>query len=415
MKHQAPRGTEDVLPAQAHRWRFVERAFAETVALYGYGEIRTPTFEDYELFARSSGDTSDIVSKEMYDFVDKGGRHVALRPEGTAPVMRAYIEHSLGEGGLPVRLWYCAPMFRYGRPQKGRLREHHQVGLEIVGSDSPLAEVEVASIIQRFYGRLGIHGLVFRLNNIGRADDRARYGAELLAYLSSWLSELDAEARARAQKNPLRLFDSKDPAVHEALQGAPSLAGFLSPESAAHFEAVCEGMVEAGLEFTVDPSAVRGLDYYTDTVFEVQSSALGAQSALCGGGRYDGLVGALGGKDVPSVGCGIGIERALLALEAAGTEVPEDRLDVYLVAAEGAEEHVRGRARWLRENGVSCLHELAPRTMKAQFKSADRSRARFAAVYGPDEIAAGTVTLKDLATGEQRTLPDAVLLDEVRR
>lgn len=411
MRRQAPRGTQDVLPSQAHLWRFVEDAFAETMALFGYGEVRTPTFEDYELFARTSGDTSDIVSKEMYDFYDKGDRHLALRPEGTAPVMRAYIEHGLGEAGLPVRLWYCAPMFRYGRPQKGRFREHHQVGFELIGSGSPLAEAEVAQAVLAFYARLGLTGLELRLNCIGRAESRARYGEALLRYLSGWLEGLAPDARAAAEKNPLRLFDSKDPKVHDALAGAPRLADFLEDASRAHFEAVLGALDECGVVYSVDDGIVRGLDYYTDTVFEVQSAALGAQSSLCGGGRYDGLIGALGGKDVPSVGVGIGVERALIAISEAGTDVPMRRPTYYLVAATpDAWPVVRAQARTLRAAGVSCLFDLDARPIKAQLKAADRSGARFAAIWGTDELAAGTVTVKDLASGVQRSVGAEELL-----
>ncbi|MCC6402483.1 MAG: histidine--tRNA ligase [Fimbriimonadaceae bacterium] len=410
MRRQAPRGTQDVLPAQAHLWRHLEGAFEKTMSLFGYGEIRTPTFEEYELFARTSGETSDIVSKEMYDFMDKGGRHVALRPEGTAPVMRAYIEHSLGEAGLPLRLWYCAPMFRYGRPQKGRLREHHQVGLELIGSSSPYAEAEVAQAVVAFYTALGIEGLEVRLNCIGRQESRARYGEALLRHLSGWLAHQEPEAQASAEKNPMRLWDSKSPEVQEALRGAPRLSDYLEPESADHFEAVCGALDEAEVEYVLDPGIVRGLDYYTDTVFEVQSSALGAQSSLCGGGRYDGLIGALGGKDAPSVGVGMGLERALLAMEEAGSKPVPDELEYYLIAASAeAWPRVRRAARQLRAAGVSCQFDLEERPLKSQFKAANRARAAFAAIWGSDELASGTVTVKDLKSGVQAVRPESEL------
>lgn len=406
MKRQAPRGTQDVLPSQAHLWRHVEEAFAQTMALFGYGEIRTPTFEEYELFARTSGDTSDIVSKEMYDFMDKGGRHLALRPEGTAPVMRAYIEHSLGEAGLPLRLWYCAPMFRYGRPQKGRFREHHQVGFELIGSASAHAEAEVAQAVIAFYSKVGIEDLTVRLNCIGRPESRARYGTALLSHLDAWLGTQEAEARTAAEKNPLRLFDSKSPEVQNALHGAPRLLDFIEDESKEHFQKVCSALDASGLRYVIDEGIVRGLDYYTDTVFEVQSSALGAQSSLCGGGRYDGLIGALGGKDAPSVGVGIGIERTLLALAESGAEPEAPRLDLFLVAATPeAWPVVREQARSLRSAGISCQFDVDERSLKAQLKSADRAGAARAAIWGTDELAACSVTVKDLSTGEQKTIP----------
>ncbi|MCW5938246.1 MAG: histidine--tRNA ligase [Fimbriimonadaceae bacterium] len=408
MKFQAQRGTHDVLPVDAPKWRFVEETWRRVCGLYGYEEIRTPIFEDFELFARTSGETSDIVSKEMYDFTDKGGRHIALRPEGTAPVVRAYLEHSLASAGGPVKLFYIGPMFRYGRPQKGRMRQLHQTGLECLGPATPEADAEVIEVTVRFYEAIGLEGLTVLVNSIGRQEARARFGEAVLRQLAGWLADQPPEARERAEKNPMRLLDSKDPDVKAALEGAPTIGEFLEPESREHFDRLCGLLDEAGIRYRLDPGIVRGLDYYTDTVFEVQSDALGAQSSLCGGGRYDGLVAELGGPSTPAVGVGIGIERALIAMEAAEAWPTSGRVGAYLVAAtDSARVPLRSLARELRSAGVSCLADLDGRGLKAQFKQADRSGACWALILGEDEMAGGTVTVKNLESGQQESLPRA--------
>jgi histidyl-tRNA synthetase len=408
LRFQAQRGTHDVLPAEAPKWRFVEEAWRRVCGLYGYEEIRTPIFEDFELFARTSGETSDIVSKEMYDFTDKGGRHIALRPEGTAPVVRAYLEHSLAAAGGAVKLFYIGPMFRYGRPQKGRMRQLHQTGLECLGPATPEADAEVIEVTVRFYESIGLVGLAVLVNSIGRREARARFCEAVLAHLAGWLSDQPEDARQRAEKNPMRLLDSKDPDLQAALKGAPTISEFLEPESREHFDRLCGLLDEAGIRYSLDPGIVRGLDYYTDTVFEVQSEALGAQSSLCGGGRYDGLVAELGGPPTPAVGVGIGIERALIAMEAAGTWPPAERVKAFLVAAtDSARGPLRSLARELRFAGVACLADLEGRGLKAQFKQADRSGASWALILGEDEMADGTVAVKDLQSGHQESLPRA--------
>jgi histidyl-tRNA synthetase len=415
VKIQAQRGTEDVLPAEVHRWRFVEQTFARVAAQAGFEEIRVPTFEDIELFKRTSGETSDVVSKEMFDFVDKGGRHVALKPEGTASTVRAFIEHSLGAAGLPVRLWYCDSFFRYGRPQKGRLRELHQVGLELLGSATPEADVELIETTVRFYRALGVTDCELRINNIGDATCRARFGEAVLAHLAPWLSEADPETQAKARKNPMRLLDSKDPAVKGLLADAPAINGFRSETSVAHHAAVCNGLARAGVTFVEDPLIVRGLDYYNDTVFEIVGTGLGSQDSLCGGGRYDGLVGLLGGPATPAVGVGCGVERALLALATTGSEPPRPQPDAYVVAAsEDARATVETTVRRLREAGLAALYDLDGRSLKAQFKSADRVRARYAVVFGDEELASGEATIKVLATGEQSRVSTDRLEERLR-
>jgi histidyl-tRNA synthetase len=414
-KYQAPRGTHDVLPVDSPVWRFVEQTFADHVSLFGYEEIRTPMFEDVELFVRSSGETSDIVSKEMYDFVDKGGRHIALKPEETAPSVRAYVEHSLGQPGQVTRLRYCTPIFRYERPQKGRFRQAHQVGLELIGSPSPAADAEVIEITVGFYQKLGLKNISVVLNCIGRGEARQNYCNAVLAHVDSWLQSQDEDGRAKAHKNPLRLLDTKDPDLRAVLEGVPTIADFLSDESKSHFDEVKRHLDLAGVAFEYRPSLVRGLDYYTDTVFEVQTDALGAQNALCGGGRYDWLVRELGGADTPSVGVAMGIERAIMVMKEQGVELPVVPAPLFLVAAtEGANAEVAGLARELRRAGIAILTDLDGKGLKQQMKQADRAGSRLALIIGDEEISNGTVTIKDLQAGSQRGVERAVLLEELR-
>jgi histidyl-tRNA synthetase len=402
MRFQAPRGTNDVLPGDSHRWIDLENQFRSLAALYGYREIRTPVFEETDLFVRSSGETSDIVSKQMYSFEDKGGRNITLKPEGTAPAMRAVIEHNLCPQGTVARLSYVTPIFRYERPQKGRYRQAHQVGLELLGSASPAADAEIVEMTVRFYERLGLPGVQVLLNSLGRDECRTRFREAILQHAEPYLRDQSDEVRAKAQKNPLRLLDSKDPAVHEALSGVPPVTDFLEEESQRRFDELQALLSEAGVPYRVAPEIVRGLDYYTETVFEVQSSKLGAQSALCGGGRYDDLIRQLGGPQTPAVGVGMGIERALMVLEEEGLAIPVEGVDVYLVLA-GPEAAVRGRelVRTLRESGISVVLDLEVRSLKAQLRQADRSGARHALILGEDELAKGTVQVRHLASGEQ--------------
>ncbi len=413
-KYQAPRGTHDVLPSQAPAWQFVESTFARIASLYGYQEIRTPIFEDTDLFVRSSGETSDIVSKEMYTFTDRGDRSITLKPEETAPAVRAYIEHSLGQPGHTTRLWYCTPIFRYERPQKGRFRQAHQVGLELIGSHSPAADAEVIEATVAFYLALGLKKVSVVLNCIGRGEAREKYGEAVLAHIGTWLADQSEEVKAKAHKNPLRLLDTKDPDLQTALQGVPTVLDFLSDESRAHFDQVKRHIDDAGVTYEVRPGLVRGLDYYTDTVFEVQSEGLGSQNALCGGGRYDWLVKELGGPDTPSVGVAMGIERALMVMEQEGSTVPTAQTPVFLVSASEAAVHEVSRlARTLRSHGLAVMTDVDGKGLKQQMKQADRSGAKTAVILGDDELAAGAATLKNLHDGTQRTVPQDVLLKEL--
>jgi histidyl-tRNA synthetase len=414
MKFQAPRGTEDVLPDQSPTWIWLEAKFRQICDLYGFREIRTPTFEDTDLFLRTAGETSDIVTKEMYTFQDKGGRSCTLKPEGTAPVMRAVLEHSLCPPGTHLKLSYIVPCFRYGRPGKGRLRELHQFGLELIGTNSVRADAEVIEASARFFDAAGISDYMFLVNSIGRAECRARYRQAILDHVATYLSDTSTEERAKAEKNPLGLLDSKDPAVQGALQGVPSILDYLESESAENFMRLQQLLVEAAIPFQVDPRVVRGLDYYTDTVFEVQTASLGPQISICGGGRYDGLIQELGGSATPSVGVGIGVERVLLALETLGNLPPKPVSDVFIVqASEGAAGACRGLARNLRLAGISVLEDLDSRSLKSQFRQADKSGAAFAVVIGDDELAAGSAQLKSLASGAQATVPIREVADRI--
>ncbi len=406
MRFQAPRGTNDVLPADSHKWQRLEDEFRDLCSLYGYKEIRTPTFEDLELFKRSSGETSDVVSKEMYEFRDKGDREIALKPEGTAPAVRAAIEHNLCPQGQVARMYYITPIFRYGRPQKGRLRESHQVGLELLGSSSPEADAEIIEMTSRFYQRIGIDDAEVGINSIGRAAARAVYRDVILQHFATYLKDQDEETRAKAEKNALRLLDTKDPNAAELIQSIPPILNYLEDDSKANFEKLQVLLTEAGVRYRVAPEIVRGLDYYTDTVFEVLSSKLGAQSSLCGGGRYDDLVKQLGGPPTPSVGVAMGIERALIALEESGKSWDEELPEVFVVqASEDAAIPCRKLVRELRNAGVTVLTDIDGKKMSAQLKQADRAGAQKALILGEDELAKGTIILRDLATSQQEDIP----------
>ena len=415
MRIQAPRGTEDVTPDLAPRWRHVEETFRSLAARYGYGEIRTPTFEDTSLFVRGVGDTTDIVTKELYNFKDKGDRDIALKPEGTAGAVRAVMEHSLCPPGTVLRLGYVTPIFRYERPQKGRLREAHQVGLELLGSPNPAADAEIIEVTSRFYAALGLTETVVVLNSLGRDACRAAFRAKVLDHMAAFLADQTEEARAKAHRNPLRLLDTKDPAGREALAGLPPITDYLEPEERTHFECVQALLDDAGIAYRLDPGVVRGLDYYTGTVFEVHSTALGAKSELCGGGRYDDLVKSLGGADTPAVGVGMGIERALIVLEAAGLLPDAPRPDAFVIAAgPEAEEAARALARRLRTAGLAVLTDPNARSLKSQLGQADKAKARLALILGDDEIAREVVQIRRLDASERLEAPLADAVERVR-
>ncbi|GMV88888.1 MAG: histidine--tRNA ligase [Chthonomonas sp.] len=395
-----------MLPSQAHAWHWVESSFSKLARTYGYSEIRTPMFEDIELFIRTSGETSDVVSKEMYEFVDRGGRRLSLKPEGTAPAMRSYVEHSLGAGGGVTRLYYVTPVFRYNRPAKGRYRQHHQTGLELIGSPAPEADAEIIEMTVRHFQALGLKELEVQLNSIGREACRLAYREAVLNHMASYLAEQSEEFQATAQKNPLRLLDTKDPETRAALDGLPPITDYLEPESMARLESIERLLGEAGIPYRISPDVVRGLDYYTETVFEITSGDLGAQNSLCGGGRYDNLIKDIGGPPTPSVGVGMGIERALLVLTELGL-VPsaEPPMAFAVSGVPEASPSVRSLARDVRAKGMACLWDVEGKAIKAQMKQVDRSKVRFALIVGSDELAAGTVSIREMATGEQVVVP----------
>ncbi len=406
MKFHAPRGTSDVAPSESYKWLRVESAFREITRLYGYLDLRTPTFEDTELFTRTSGETSDIVTKQMYTFMDKGDRSITLKPEGTAPAIRALLEGSICIPGQVTRVSYITPIFRYERPQKGRLREAHQFGFELVGSSSPLADAEVIEITMNFYRELKISGTVALLNSLGRDECRIKYREAILEHTAAFLSDQPVEIQAKAQKNPLRLLDSKDPAAIEAIKAVPPITQYLEEESKRRLDKVQQLLTDANVPFQLAPEIVRGLDYYTETVFEVQSNLLGAQSALCGGGRYDGLFAELGGPSTPSVGVGMGIERAIIVMNEAGLWDEGPTPDVFVVqASPEAEAACQALARDLRRANLVTLVDLDGKSLKSQLRLADKSGASFALVMGEDELAKGIVQVKILGKNEQFEIP----------
>jgi histidyl-tRNA synthetase len=414
MPYQSPRGTHDILPYSpslegkefsSHAWVKLEEVYRGVFRTFSYDEIRTPIFEDTDLFIRTSGDTSEIVTKQLDTFQDKGDRSCTLKPEGTAPVVRAMLQHNLFQQGVTSRFAYFTEIFRYERPQKGRYRQAHQFGAELVGTSSPLADVEIMELAYRTYRALGIEGLTVRVNSIGRAETRERFRTAILGHVQSFFADKSQEDRDRAERNPLRLLDTKDPALLEALKGLPPVLDFLEDSSRAHFDQVLQSLTDSGVTFEVDPGIVRGLDYYTDTVFEIHSSELGAQSTLCGGGRYDDLVKAIGGPAMPAVGFGAGVERALLVMESLGLLPPPPTIDYYVVAAAEAQREAVGKlARSLRAAGHRVEYDLDGKNLKAQMKAADRRRARYAVILGEDEVSKGIVSLRDLSNSEQTSV-----------
>ncbi len=419
-RYQAPRGTRDLLPGECERWQWAEARAREVLGRYGYREIRTPLFEDYELFARTSGESSEVVQKEMYRFRDLKGRELALRPEGTASVCRAYLERGLGGQGRVHRLWYSGPMFRYGRPQKGRFRQFWQVGAEIIGSASPQADVEAIALFMDLYGAWGLGGLHVRVNSLGTPATRRDYGARLREWLAPVLDRLSEESRQRLETNPLRVLDAKDPAEQAILAGRegnlppmPRLLDCLDEESRAHWQAVLRGLENLGIGYEVDHGLVRGLDYYTRTAFEVHDASLGAQSQLGGGGRYDGLIEALGGPPTPAVGFSIGLDRTLMVLEARGLGARAPASAVFVVAMDATRDEAARLVRELRRE-FAADWDLEARGLGAQMKAADRVGATLVVLLGEEEWKRGEVVLKDLKTGTQRTVARARLTETLR-
>jgi histidyl-tRNA synthetase len=405
-KLTAPRGTQDIVPPQSARWHALETRIHTLATRFGYTEIRTPTFEATELFVRGVGETTDIVEKEMYTFLDKGERSITLRPEWTAPVVRAALEHNLFAHG-PQRLYYIGPIYRYERPQKGRYRQSHQFGVECTGYTGPEADLEVIALAWELVRSYGIDDAVLNVNSIGDDACRPLYRDALLAHFRPHLSELSADSQRRLERNPLRLLDSKDEKDRPFVDSAPTFESVLCDACREHFDALKAYLDEIGIPYVVNPRIVRGLDYYTRTVFEIVSSALGAQSTVCGGGRYDDLVKSLGGPDVPAVGFGLGLERFLMMLEALKGAAAPPRSGVQAIALgpQARTVLVALVMKWRRTLGIPVFMDFDDRKIGPQFKIADRNNARYAAILGSDELAAGEIVLRDLETRSERRVP----------
>jgi len=410
----APRGTADTLPGESPKWQAVERLAREVAELYHFQEIRTPVFEHTELFHRGVGETTDIVQKETFTFRPRPeSESITLRPEGTAGVVRAMIEHGLlAQEGSRQKVYYIGPNFRYERPQKGRLRQHHQFGAEAFGVAEPEQDVECILLQVDFYRRCGLKDLELQINSLGDSESKARYRKALVEFLSPNLDKLSEDSHRRLAENPLRILDSKDPRDVEACGGAPPAIDSLSEKSRRHFDRVQQVLRASGATFRVNPSLVRGFDYYTETLWEVTAGGLGAQNAVGGGGRYDNLVELLGGRPTPGVGFGSGLERLLIALDAQGVQLPRSDKPLYWLIAHGdaAREAQWQLLRELRAAGFAADMDFSPRSMKAQFKVADRERASFCLIVGDSELQSNTVVVKNLSSGEQRPLPRAEIL-----
>jgi len=422
-RHQAPRGTRDLLPNEIERWQWAEAQARAVLQCYCYREIRTPLFEDYELFARSSGESSDVVQKEMYRFKDQSDRDLALRPEGTAGACRAYLEHGLASQGRIHRLWYLGPMFRYGRPQKGRYRQFWQIGAEIIGTAAPGADVEMIALFVDIFEAWGFENLTVALNSVGTPESRRAYGDRLRQWLAPAAEHLTEDSRRRLEANPLRVLDSKAP-IDQAILGGrqggldpatmPHMMDVLDDESREHFDAVRGGLDALGIVYEIDQGLVRGLDYYTRTAFEVHDKSLGAQSALGGGGRYDGLIEELGGPATPGVGFSIGLDRTLLVLEQRGDGVPEKPGTIYVACMEATRSATPAIVRALRMV-YAVDWDLEAKSLNAQLRAASKSGARLAILLGEDEWKRGEVVLKDLRDGSQQTVDLETMVGAIDR
>ena len=400
---KAIKGTKDVLPKDVHKNQYIEATALDIASKFGYKEIRTPVFEHTELFQRGVGDTTDVVQKEMYTFDDKGGRSITLRPEGTAGAVRSYLENGLCNEALPQKVCYLISCYRYEKPQAGRLREFHQFGVECFGSASPLADAEIIALAKSLFDTLGVKDLSLEINSIGCPTCRAEYHKALKKYFSSRKDELCDTCKSRLDRNPMRILDCKSPICHEIAEGAPVVIDYLCDECKEHFENVQKYLKAQNIEYTINPQIVRGLDYYTKTVFEFVSNSIGAQGTVCGGGRYDGLVEELGGQHTPLLGFAMGIERLMLLMEAQGCEFPEaEKPDLFIVAlGEKATLKAVEIAKDMREEGFSALLDLNQRSVRAQMKYADKLGAKFNVVIGDNEVEAKTAKLKNMQTGEE--------------
>ncbi len=409
---QAIRGTSDILPSEIGYWQQVEAIASQILNRALYQEIRTPIFEDTALFKRGIGEATDVVGKEMYSFQDRGDRSLTLRPEGTAGVVRSFIEHNLFATGGVQRLWYKGPMFRYERPQAGRQRQFHQIGVEILGSADPRADVEAIALATDILNALGLKNLNLDLNSVGNGEDRQNYREALINYLTPYQAELDKDSQERLTRNPLRILDSKDKHTQEITLNAPSILYYLGEQSRRHFDVVQQLLTDLEISYQLNPRLVRGLDYYNHTAFEIQSEDLGAQATVCGGGRYDGLTSQLGGPETPAVGWAIGMERLILLLQQL-QPAPQATPDFYLISkVEKAEAQSLILAQKLRQAGFSVELDLSGSAFGKQFKRADRSNAIACLVLGESEAEAQTVKLKWMASKEESTLNQSELFSQ---
>lgn len=404
MLTNAPKGTKDILPGQIYKWHYVENAFREACSRYVFKEIRTPVFEHTELFARGVGDTTDIVEKQMYTFEDYGKRSITLKPEGTSPVVRAFVEHKLYAEVQPSKFYYIIPCFRYEKPQSGRLREFHQMGIEIFGTDNMMADAEVIGLASDFLKSLGINDLELRINSIGCPECRETYRNALRDFLKNKYEDLCDTCKNRYDRNPMRILDCKSPVCQELVKGAPVMLDHLCEGCKTAFDDLKQNLDAMEIEYIVDPGIVRGLDYYTKTAFEFVSNRIGAQGTVCGGGRYDNLIELIGGPPIPGVGFGLGIERLLMILEATGNDIPKpENLDVFIaVMGERAKLFGLKLLRDLRMQGIKAEIDSLGRNIKGQFKYADRLEANYTVVIGDNELDQNSVSIKNMKTSEQK-------------
>lgn len=412
---QAPRGTKDVLPQDSYRWQVVEAKMRKAAALAGYREVRTPVFEHTELFARGVGDTTDIVQKEMYTFKDKGDRSLSLKPEGTAGAVRAFLESNLYAEALPCKMYYVnSPIFRYEAPQSGRLREHHQFGLECFGAQDATTDAELILLAYRLVSSLGVKNLAVKINSIGCPNCRPKYHARLKEFLAGRIDELCPTCRTRFERNPLRVLDCKEKHCQELVQNAPSILDLLCDDCADHFAQLQECLQAAGIPYVVDSRIVRGLDYYTKTVFELITQTPEGNLTVCGGGRYDNLVEELGGPSIPAAGFGMGIERLLMLLDSEGVQLPcPDTLDVFVTYMGQAKLAAFRLVEELRAAGIKADMDHCGRSLKAQFKFANKTGAPLTATLGEEELAQGVVKLRDMNTRQERIAPMAEVAEAI--
>ncbi len=413
-KLSAPKGTKDILPAESYQWQYVESILKQIAKDFNFKELRTPTFEATEVFARGVGDTTDVVTKEMYTFLDKGGRSITLRPEGTAGIARSFVEHGLYAGVLPLKLWYLISCFRYEKPQAGRLREFHQFGVEMLGTTTPLADAEAILFGNEIFKRLNIGNITLNLNNIGCKECRKAYNEKLKAYLEEKKESLCETCQERLGKNPMRIFDCKSEICQDLIKDAPTIFDSVCEDCKNHFQEVTDILDTVGVSYKIDKGIVRGLDYYSKTVFEFVSDNIGAQGTVLGGGRYDGLIADLGGNDAPGIGFAMGLERLLLLLGDAIPVTDDTPKVLFIPIGDAAKKAVWKLVADLRSQGISAEYDLNARSVKAQMKYADKIGAQYTVVLGDDEIQNNEYQLKNMQTGETIAVTPETIIDALQ-